>query len=68
MSKEPDITFILEKDDDGKFNLWVCRGKGKGCKRNTHRSKSKHCDDCIFANDMEETLEELQKRLRRGDA
>ncbi len=66
-----DIEFILERIKQGDtvdcFQMWACRGEGKGCKRNRHREKSKHCEDCILP-DENETLENLKARLKRGDA
>lgn len=62
---------ILERVKPGKepecFVLWACRGEGRGCPRNKHRTRKTHCGDCVLVND-EETLEELVKRLNRGDA
>ena len=52
----------------GAFALWACRGAGRGCTRNKFLSRKKHCDDCVPAHDMNETLEQLQKRIARGDA
>jgi hypothetical protein len=62
-----DLTFILDHDDKGNWRLWACRGTGKGCARNKHRAKGKHCGDCLTT-DENETLADVQKRLARGDA
>lgn len=51
----------------GKAELWGCRGEGKGCTRNKYRARSKHCEDCLLADNPNETLEEFEKRLRRGN-
>lgn len=71
MSDDPKMSFILERVRSGDtldcFQLWLCRGEGKGCKRNKHRKSIVHCDDCVLGDDKE-TLEELQKRVTRGDA
>lgn len=63
----PKLEFILVKNAVGKFELWACRGEGKGCARNKWRSQKKQCEDCVLA-DEKETLAELDARLRRGDA
>lgn len=66
------LQMILERiapgGDPDCFQLWACRGEGRGCKRNGHREKKKHCEDCVLAGDPNETLEHLQARLDRGDA
>jgi len=66
-----DVLFILERIKPGKtpdcFQMWACRGAGKGCKRNATRAVAKHCDDCILP-DENETVENVKKRLDRGDA
>lgn len=71
MSGKPTISLILERIGSGNttadFRLWACRGEGRGCARNKHRTSAKHCDDCV-ATIVSETLEELQSRLDRGDA
>lgn len=65
------LKMILERIGPGSgpenFQMWACRGEGRGCKRNTHRNAAKHCEDC-FLPDENETLGDLQKRLKRGDA
>jgi len=72
---EPKLNMILERIRPGKraecFRLWACRGANKGCTMQQFRSKrgaSKHCSDCVPADDMEETLGHLVDRLNRGDA
>lgn len=71
MAKVPKLEFIMERTGPGSgpenFALWACRGAGKGCTRNVHRNSKKHCEDCVLAGDASETLEQLQKRLLRGD-
>lgn len=62
------LEMILHRDVDGKLKLWACRGVGKGCARNQFRTKKKPCDDCVPAHDDNETLEQLQARISRGDA
>lgn len=65
------LQMILEKVHEGDspscFQLWVCQGEGRGCKRNKFRSAKKHCDDCVLARD-EETLGDLVERVQRGNA
>lgn len=67
-----DLEFILEKvgpgNDESDFRLFACRGKGRGCRRNSHREKKTHCDDCVPADDPNETLEAFKTRMQRGDA
>ncbi len=63
----PQLKMILYRDGDGKMKLWACRGAGKGCKRNRYR-KAVPCDDCVPAHDGNETIEQLQARIARGDA
>lgn len=63
----PKLDMILHRDIDGQMKLWACRGTGKGCKRNRFR-KSIPCEDCVPAHDGNETLEQLQGRIARGDA
>jgi len=60
------MRLLLERNGRA-FVLWACRGDGKGCKRNEYRKRDKHCDDCVLAS-PEETLEQLQARIDRGDA
>ena len=65
---EAKLQMILEKIQEGDepscFQLWACRGEGRGCRRNIFRSKKKHCEDCVLARN-EETLGELVKRIER---
>lgn len=61
------LDFILVKNAAGKFELWACRGEGKGCARNRWRGSKKQCEDCILA-DEKETIGELYARMARGDA
>jgi len=71
MAEEPTLSMILERVRPGAtsdcFKLWACRGEGKGCGRNTFRSKKVHCDDCVET-DPRETLEQLVWRIQKGDA
>ena len=66
-----DIRMILERIGPGtapeNFQMWACRGEGRGCTRNLHRKSAKHCQDCVLA-DENETIGDLQKRMKRGDA
>lgn len=61
------VDFIMEKTPGGELQLWGCRGEGKGCKRNKFRSARKHCQDCVLADNPEETLADFEKRLRLGN-
>lgn len=67
----PELQFIMERVRPGNsadcFEMWACRGAGRGCPRNKFRKAKKHCADCVHA-DKGETVGALQKRLRRGDA
>lgn len=71
MSDEPKLNLILERIGPGRdaknFQIWACRGEGRGCGRNEFRAKKKHCDDCVATHD-EETIAELIARMNRGDA
>lgn len=66
------LHMILEKLGSGQspadFRLYACRGQGRGCPRNRWRSRKVHCDDCVPATDLNETLEHFEARMRRGDA
>ena len=59
---------ILAKDEDGEFQLWACRGAGKGCNRNKHRRTAKPCEDCVGPLAEHLTLEQVADQLARGDA
>jgi hypothetical protein len=67
----PKLEMIMERVGPGNkpesFRMWACRGAGRGCQRNKHRNVTRHCDDCVPADD-DETLEQLDARMRRGDA
>lgn len=69
--KESPLNLILEKIGPGKtpenYQLWVCRGAGRGCDRNKYRRSLIHCDDCYLP-DEADTIEEVVKKLARGDA
>lgn len=58
---------VAEGNDASCFKLYACRGAGKGCTRNKYRERKIHCPDCVEARN-EETLEQLESRLRGGDA
>jgi hypothetical protein len=62
-----DLQFIMERTA-GKLVLWACRGAGRGCPRNRFRTRKRHCDDCVACDNPNETVEQVQERLRRGDA
>jgi hypothetical protein len=59
---------ILAKDETGQFQLWACRGAGKGCARNKYRRQQKPCADCFGPLDETMTLGEVVDLLKRGDA
>lgn len=71
MAQAPKVEFIMERVGPGNtvhdFAMWACRGEGRGCKRNKHRTKAKHCEDCLPTNDND-TVGEIAERLKRGDA
>jgi hypothetical protein len=63
------LRLILEGDGKtGLTHAWACRGDGKGCKRNTFRKRSTHCDDCMGPLPPDMTLEQVRARLDHGDA
>lgn len=62
------LELILYKNSADKFELWACRGVGKGCKRNGYRDKKKPCDSCFGPLPETMTLGEVQDKLKRGDA
>lgn len=69
--RAPKLEMILEyvgpgKGDDA-YQLWGCRGAGKGCKRRVKKTK-RHCADCLHADDMSETIGDFKNRLDRGNA
>lgn len=68
---EEGLQLILEKVRSGKdpscYELWACRGEGRGCPRNRYREKKAHCEDCVKA-DPAETIGHLQDRMKRGDS
>lgn len=65
----PKLDMILEKTSAGSYQLWACRGEGKGCKRNTFRDKQfkKHCDDCFLC-DPKDTIGDVMEKMAKGDA
>lgn len=68
--RSPKLEMILEYVGPGKgpeaYQLWACRGIGKGCNRRVKKTK-RHCADC-FLPDENDTIGEVAKRLQRGDA
>ena len=68
MPPRASLQLIMEKGGDGVLRVWACRGVGKGCPRNRHRSRKVHCEDCVAATDPSETLEHLVERVARGEA
>lgn len=70
VSEEPDIQFILFRRTNGICKLAACSGGNSGCERMKRLRKPKSpCPDCYVCEDEEEmTLEEVQERLRKGDA
>lgn len=64
---KPTLSLIIDRDAKRELRMWACRGQGKGCKRNEHRTSRTHCDDCFgpLADDM--TLEQVVQRLKDGD-
>jgi len=62
------LSTILAKDDKGKFQLWACRGVGKGCERNKYRRAQQPCPDCYGPLEETMTLGEVVDRLKQGDA
>ena len=63
-----DLDLILHKNDAGQFEMWACRGEGKGCKRNRFLKRKKPCDDCMGPLDEKLTLQETIDKLGKGDA
>jgi hypothetical protein len=70
MAKGPELELILEWVGPGKgpdaYQLWACRGERKGCKKRVLKTK-RHCADCVLPN-LDDTVGEVMKRLKRGDA
>lgn len=64
----PDLDFIMVRARDDSFQLFACRGAGKGCTRNRFRSTKAPCEDCLPADDPAETVMSFKARLSRGDA
>lgn len=68
-AREGDLTLILYRPPGvSKWEMWACRGAGKGCKRNKTRKNLKPCEDCFGPLPEDMTLEEVTERLSRGDA
>lgn len=69
--KEPPLLVIMEKVGAGRspenFKLWVCRGEGRGCKRNRYRTTKKHCEDCYEPAETD-TIEQVMQKMKRGNA
>lgn len=68
---DEEMLFILEyvggpKDDPDSFKLYACRGEKKGCKKRRLKLH-RHCADCFLPSE-DDTLEEVKKKLMRGDA
>lgn len=68
MTENLKLDLILQKEASGEFELYACRGKGKGCKRNKTREKKAACEDCMGPLPEHLTLEEVYNRLNKGDA
>lgn len=67
--RSPDLQMILYKRRSGQFALAACRGDRKGCaKFRAQKKPTRPCDDCVRCDDMTETLEQVMKRINRGDA
>jgi hypothetical protein len=66
--KKPQIDMILHRDGTGKFQLWACRGAGKGCDRNRYRKSKAPCPDCYGPLPPEMTIGEVHDRISKGDA
>jgi hypothetical protein len=63
----PELSFVMEKVGS-EYQLWACRGEGRGCPRNRYRTRKVHCADCVPCHDGNETLTSIVARLQRGDA
>lgn len=72
MTDQPELHMLLYKRRNGQFALAACRGRNKGCEkliRASERKKlKKPCDECVLADNGNETVGELLDRVRRGDA
>jgi len=67
--QQPQLTFIRERIDDWSrqahaFQVWICAGQGRGCKRNRFRSDPKKCDDCISGSDQKSLGKLVQLELK----
>jgi hypothetical protein len=66
---EPELTLIMFKRRNGQYRLAACRGENKGCERmRREKAPKKPCADCIPCEDMNETVEHVLERIKRGDA
>jgi len=65
---ESKLDLILHKTEYNKFQMFACRGEGKGCKRNRFLKRKKPCRDCVGPLDEKLTIGEVQRILKRGDA
>lgn len=65
---EPELRLIMHRDERHRMQLWACRGAGKGCPRNKHRRSKTPCADCFGPLPPNWTLEQVQRRLKQGDA
>ena len=72
MTGKPELQLLLYKRRNDQFAMAACRGRNKGCEkliRESERKKlKKPCEDCVLADNPNETVGELFDRTRRGDA
>jgi hypothetical protein len=68
LSDASQLQLILAKDAGGDYQLYACRGEGKGCARNKYRASKKPCSDCIGPLDENLTVGDVVDMLKRGDA
>lgn len=62
------MALILHRNGRNNFEMYACRGDGKGCDRNKYRKTLAPCDDCIGPLDPKMTLGEIEEKLTKGDA
>lgn len=69
-AQDAELETILEWVGPGRgpeaYQMWVCRGEKKGCKKRRLKTK-RHCSDC-FLPDEKQTLDQVIKQRDRGDA
>jgi len=65
---DAELQMILVKNPQGVHQMWACRGAGKGCSRNKYRRRKTPCENCFGPLDETLTLEQVEARLRQGDA